>query len=361
MSIKEKLLCIGIGQGGGNFCQELETRGYRTLAINTSKEDLDTLILKHKYHISGGEGCSKDRNIGRQLIRMDFINIDKHIDSCGDGVEIIFVIFTASGGTGSSMGPILADILSNNPKYKDKIICMAVILPSVKESIQANSNAYCCFSEIANVKKSGACFVLDNNEFEDKYMINKEFVAYLDEFLHIPASDKSTKGNIDFSEIKKTLSAHNMAVMTAIPAGKNTVARLLDSLQNNSIFVKREKDNVLQYTALSLADEELSAEEVNQELQKAIGTPIDNFTTYNRRGRNFICISGLSYPQTRLNQIADIVSKNKDSIAKSQNTKLELTADMSFLQKSSPLKTDDAALKKEPEETLENIWDKYNL
>ena len=357
MEIKEKILFIGVGQGGGNLCQELESRGYRTLAINTSREDLNTLTVKHKYHINGGEGCSKDRSIGKQLIRQDFANIAKQIDNCGNDVEIIIVGYTSGGGTGSSQGPVLTDILTMHPNYKNKIITSVVILPSNKESIQANSNEYCCFKEISNIQRGGACFVLDNNEFKDKYMINKEFVAYLDEFLHIPATDKSTKGNIDFSEIKKVLSAHNMAVMIAVPEGENTVARLLDSLQNNSIFAKREQDNILQYTALSLADERLNPEEVNQDLQKAIGAPIDNFTTFNKRGRNFVCISGLTYPKTRLEQISNLVVNSKDTILKSKENTLELNADMSFLQANSKKEDTESA----KEETLENIWDKYNL
>ena len=48
MSIKDKVFYIGIGQGGGNLAQGLENKGYPTLAINTSKEDLNTLTIKHK-------------------------------------------------------------------------------------------------------------------------------------------------------------------------------------------------------------------------------------------------------------------------------------------------------------------------
>ena len=152
------------------------------------------------------------------------------------------------------------------------------------------------------------------------------------------------------------LSAHNMAVMVAVPEGENAVARLLDSLQSNSIFAKREQDNILQYVALSLADERLNPEEVNQDLQKAIGTPIDNFTTFNKRSRNFICISGLTYPKTRLKDIEELISNSKDAVMKSKETSLELNADMSFLQTSSKKEE-----KEYKEESLESIWDKYML
>lgn len=359
MIIKENFLIIGDGQAGGNIAQLFENKNYPVLAINTSREDLDTLTIKHKYHIIGGEGCSKDRSIGRKLIRNDYVNILKQIENCGKDAQVIVIVGSAGGGTASSTMAVLADMLTLDPKYKDVIICMVVILPSDKESVQANSNAYCCFKEIAALERTGACFVLDNKEFEDKMEINKQFVDYFDEFLHIPMSDKSIRGNIDFSEIKKTLSAHNMAVMAAVPQCENVVAELLDSLQNNSIFAHKENDTIIQYTALSLADENLSAESVNKELQKAIGTPIDNFTTYNKRKRNFICLSGLSYPQTRLNEIEDIVTSNRDNITKSLTASLELNADMSFLQKTATKQ--DATKADDKPATIEDIFNKYDF
>lgn len=353
MSIKSKVLYIGSGQAGGNLGQELENRGYRVLVTNTSKEDLATLTVKQKYHISGGEGCSKDRSIGGGLIKADAKNLFPVIENCCEGVDIIFVGFACGGGTGSSEGPVLADMLTLHPAFRDKIICMVAILPSEKESIQANANAYACFRDISTVENTGACFILDNNEWADKKEINKQFVDFLDEFLNIPMSDKSTLGNIDLSEIKKTLSAHNMAVMTSIPKAENTVAEILNSLQNNSIFAPRENDNVIQYTALSLCDETLNSDEVNKELQKNVGKPIDSFTTFNKRDRNFICMSGLSYPAKRLQEIAEIINKDKDVIIGNKAAKLELNADLSFLKTTKD--------KPKTEKTLENIWDKYSF
>lgn len=52
-----------------------EDKGYSVLYLNTSDEDLETIDGVHKYHISGGEGCNKDRDKAKQLVVDDFDNI----------------------------------------------------------------------------------------------------------------------------------------------------------------------------------------------------------------------------------------------------------------------------------------------
>ena len=76
--------------------------------------------------------------------------------------------------------------------------------------------------------------------------------------------------------------------------------------------------------------ERLNPEEVNQDLQKAIGIPIDSFTTFNKRKRNFICLSGLTYPKTRLEEFENLVNSNKDTVLKIKQNNLELNADIAF-------------------------------
>ena len=51
------------------------------------------------------------------------------------------------------------------------------------------------------------------------------------------------------------------------------------------------------------------------DLEKAFGTPIDNFQTFNAE-ETICCISGLTYPQTRLELVYNKVAENKDLIKK---------------------------------------------
>jgi hypothetical protein len=49
------------------------------------------------------------------------------------------------------------------------------------------------------------------------------------------------------------------------------------------------------------------------DLEKAFGTPIDNFQTFNDE-ETVCCVSGLSYPQSRLDEVYRKVEENKELI-----------------------------------------------
>ena len=104
--MKKKIAFIAIGQAGGNIGQLFEERGFSVLYLNTSEEDLSTLKkAKYKYHITGGEGCNKDRKKAKQLIIDDYDQIAAEMDAKLDA-EIVFIIFASGGGTGSGAGPM---------------------------------------------------------------------------------------------------------------------------------------------------------------------------------------------------------------------------------------------------------------
>ena len=114
--MKEKIAFIAIGQAGGNIGQLFEERGFSVLYLNTSEEDLSTLSgAKYKYHITGGDGCNKDRKKAKQLVIDDYDQIAAEMDAKLDA-EVIFVVFASGGGTGSGAGPMLCDLLLDDGK-----------------------------------------------------------------------------------------------------------------------------------------------------------------------------------------------------------------------------------------------------
>ena len=343
-TIIEETLFICVGQAGGNIGQLLENHGCNVLNINSSPQDLATLNAKHKHLIEGGDGCSKDRLKAKQLVKNDFAAIKELIGRYAKSAKIIMVIFSAGGGTGSGAGPALAKMLTRH--YPDAIVPMATILPAVSESYMANANAYACFQDILKVDKSGACFVLDNQEFSNKLDINEQFVEYLLSFLAIPDKDKSVISNVDASEVRTALSAHNMALLAVSP----TLPALFEDLANG-IFAKAETDKQIEYITLSLADTSISEAQIQTDLRKNFGTPKDCFMTYNSRGMNIAMMSGLSYPAGRLKKIEQYLDENKRSAAE----QIQLNADMSFLTKkeksSLPLDAD----------SDDDIWDEFGV
>ncbi|MCI8993137.1 MAG: hypothetical protein HFG80_10545 [Eubacterium sp.] len=300
--MNKKVSFAAVGQAAGNIGCLLEEKGYSVIYINTSQEDLDTLEnAKFKYHIPGGEGCNKDRHKAKQLVIDDFDNIAGEIESKVKA-DMLFVIFASGGGTGSGAGPMLIDLLIDEGKNVGAI----TIIPAPDESVKSHINAYECFSELTEIPASGVCFIVDNGT-GDKMELNEIFVDSLAAFLEIPEKHKSVKGNIDKAEIMETLNSHGMA-MVARSKGMDS-ADVIQAVKDG-VSAPMEPDRAVKYIAASLAGNVSMVD-----LEKAFGTPVDTFQTFND-AETICCISGLTYPLSRLETVYEKVAENKDLITK---------------------------------------------
>lgn len=301
--MKNKIAFVAVGQAGGNIGQLFEDRGFNVLYINTSQEDLDTLEhAKYKYHIPGGEGCNKNRRKAKQLVIDDFDRIAAEIET-KIKADLTFVIFASGGGTGSGAGPMLIDLLID----EGRAIGAITIVPGQNESVKAHINSYDCFFRVDRNRRNGR-LLHPGQRPGGKLSINTSFVDDFCSFLEVPEKHKSVKGNIDKAEIMETLSAHGMALVTSRKAQNS--AETIKAIQDNP-YAPIEGDRAVKYITASLSDGVTMPE-----LEKAIGTPIDTFQTFNDEGITICCISGLTYPQSRLDIVYKKVDENKEVIEK---------------------------------------------
>ena len=128
------------------------------------------------------------------------------------------------------------------------------------------------------------------------------FVDIFTDFLMIPDKHKSIKGNIDKAEIMETLKAHGMSVVARGKGGDS--ADIIRAVKEGGF----EPDRAVKYITASL-----SGDARMTDLEKAFGTPIDNFQTFNGE-ETICCLSGLTYPQTRLEAVYLKVSENEGLI-----------------------------------------------
>ena len=65
--MKQNVLILGIGQTGGNMTEEMYKRGYSVLAVNSTKNDLNSLYTPNdfKFHLRGGKGTDQDRELSK--------------------------------------------------------------------------------------------------------------------------------------------------------------------------------------------------------------------------------------------------------------------------------------------------------
>lgn len=309
--MKDKIGFVAIGQAGGNIGKLFEDKGFSVLYLNTSQEDLQTLEnVKYTYHITGGEGCNKDRTKAKKLVIEDFDNISREIYEKMD-VSMIYVIFASGGGTGSGCGPMLIDLLledSSGGTSKIEAVGAITIIPAEKESIKAQINCYECFEELTGIENIASTMIIDNSK-GDKLLLNQYLVSTLDNFLEIPNRHSDKRGNIDKAEIFETLKAKGMFVVTELPAKESTTAAVIDSFKR-SIFAPIEPDRVIKYMSISIA----GAVDV-EAMHKEIGIPVDVFQTYN--DKSTICgLAGLNYPTTRLESVYNKAVEHQELIMK---------------------------------------------
>ena len=306
--MKKKIAFIAIGQAGGNIGQLFEERGFSVLYLNTSEEDLSTLKkAKYKYHITGGEGCNKDRKKAKQLIIDDYDQIAAEMDAKLDA-EIVFIIFASGGGTGSGAGPMLCDLLLDD----GKTVGAVTVIPALDESIKSHVNSYECFAELTKIEGLASCFILDN-ENGNKLGLNRSFVDDFTAFVEIPDKIQNVEGNIDKAEIRETLKAHGMAVILHSTADSSDVIK---KLQDN-IYAPIEPDRVVKYITA-----EMSSNVRMTDVEKDLGVPVDTFQTAGEE--TVLCASGLSFPQTRLDLIYERIDENRETIKKNLKATHEL-------------------------------------
>lgn len=309
--MRKKIGFVAIGQAGGNIGRLFEEKGFHVLYLNTSKEDLQTLKdAKYTYHISGGEGCNKDRSKAKRLVIDDFDNISREIHEKLD-VSMIYVIFASGGGTGSGCGPMLIDLLLedvSDGSSSIKSVGAITIIPGEDETVKAQINSYECFEELMGIEKIAGTMIIDNSK-GDRMDLNRQLVRSFYNFINIPNRHKDERGNIDRAEVEETLSAKGMLLVTEVTAKDSTTAAVLESFRNNA-FAPVEADRVIKYMAISIA----GSVDVDA-MRKEIGIPIDIFTTYNTKS-TICCMSGLNYPKKRLDEVYQRAVEHQDLILK---------------------------------------------
>lgn len=309
-TVKKKSGFLAIGAGGGNVCVPFCKAGYPSLFINSAKLDLDSLTdieEENKYHIPGGEGCNKDRKKSKELFRKDIDNIINKIKEKLSGIEYLFIVGSAGGGTASGVLASMKRIAMSELGIKACIII--TILPNTKmESVKALINAYETLAEIEQVEEAGMTVILDNDKNTNKLRINEMFFCYLDALLSNESS--SVLGNVDNAEIEELISTTGMAIISKLGKDKSNTQRLISTFHSN-IYAPIEDDKIIKYMGLINVDngKEIQVEDIYDD----IGTPLDAFVGYEADAT--VCIlSGLSLPYAKMAEIKGIIDSNKDTI-----------------------------------------------
>jgi len=159
---------LGVGQAGGNIANHAAKIGYRSIAINYSQRDLESLDqIDQKLKLVGSEGVGKKRDDAIKLMSHNIEMIQEFVinNFSTPAVEVIVVPFSTGGGTGSGVGPLLTDFLSSI--MPNKVIVACPILPDYSESMISQYNALKTSEELSG--QDVAVFPIDNQKARKHY------------------------------------------------------------------------------------------------------------------------------------------------------------------------------------------------
>lgn len=277
---------IGLGQAGGNIANLFENKGYNTVYVNTSKEDLNTIKGAHKLHVIGADGAAKDRKKVLQLAMESFGDIVQKIENIITQKYVV-VIFSVGGGTGSGLSTPMLKYLTQIGKV---CIPVAILPDDGYESAKSCENAYNACVELMSIQGLGATFLLDNSK-GDKFAINNKFVCELDSFINIKNS--SMYGNIDTAERKQMLSCPGVAVIGKLSKTRSTAPEIIESL-HNGIYTDIEAKSAY-YLGISTSNKSLDTNSIIN----AIGGVYDTFIGFSE-ATTIAIVTGLQFPQKRI-------------------------------------------------------------
>lgn len=322
-TLKAEIRFLAVGAAGANVTQMLSKKGYKDFYINLAKQDLDLVNSPNKLHIKNGEGASKDRNKAKDLLAE---SVDEVIEVLEQQIteKYVFVVYSLGGGSGSGLGTFIASVLAENP---DKKVGLVMILPSMKETLQARINAYEALSEIVKCKNEfGSIFVLDNNTRADKLSINRTFAALFDSFINIEGAS-SIKGMLDIAEQKALLETSGVAMIHRV--GQDGQSELLPIIKDG-IYAPLEPNKKVKYIGLSQPDAKdvISIDAVTD----VVGKSLDTYIGFGNQTETVLYLAGLSFPKTYINDLKkSIMDEQERAQAILEDDDIEMDDGINFL------------------------------
>lgn len=338
-----KVGIIGIGNAGNQVAAlALEKKQIPALAINASEKDLDTLSVKMNQIVFGDSaGSGKDRSIAKGFVKNNIKDLFREADfkSFMEEVDIVFVVNSTGGGTGSGMGPILTDILRGYyAKDENKVFINIGILPTLGESVGAQRNTIEYLKEMSEL---GGSFMLFDNETRSNLATNKQMdiinmeIVNMISIIRGDMSHSSPYGMIDDKDMRKIISMPGMIFMDVLTSiFEDTVTEDIDQLMlkhiaQESCMTKVDNDKIVKRLGfIAYLTSELH-ERFNENLpaiREQFGEPIEDFkhfaenTESDKLNSVALIMSGLSIPDNRIRSMINRIEKVEEELRKTKKS-----------------------------------------
>ena len=305
--LKEKVTFLGLGGCGSNLAHLFQQKGYNVYFLNGSTQDISSLAgARNILTLRNYEGFGGDRKIAERALANNLELIDE-LRKIKE--EIVFLIFSTAGSTGSGLAPIILELMNEiavEQGIERKVCCIAV-LPQKDEPMQKIINGYECLKELSEITDMGSCILVDNNKANSIERINVTVVNQLHYFLSDESYSK--RGNFDVAERMRVLKERGVLLLSVVCMSKAKSPEYMQSLLVNNMYAPVENDGVVEYIAVINSTED----PVNiADIERAVGTPVITFIGYGSK-KTITVLSGLSYPVSYLSELLNSAERKFQS------------------------------------------------
>lgn len=361
---------FGIGQCGGNIIykavvtdkqlqQKIENYDpFIADALNSTGFDTKQLeAVGVQTRIIGNEedtkeeigGSAKMRSVSKKTFKKygkdAIMDMAKKFEDC----QAIVGFTSCGGGTGAGQAPMVMALLKAQLTALDKeketkrkrAFIVYGITPANNEDLKAMKN---CLETVEEMKSLGIVYILLDNEKVQSQSIKTVYESInssaVDD-LRVIRGDFNSKpsiyGNMDFGDCMSLFSTPGRMSINKITGIKetdldnNSIDSLILKSIKESYNVQLEKDKILGKVGIILSVTESMLEKFNRNLDELfaeIGTTTTKFLHVNivedeEQTSIITILSGLSCPDSRLSEYADIISSAKEAVTKEKESKLE--------------------------------------
>lgn len=346
------LAVIGIGSCGNQQAKIAGMEQISSLAINTALVDLNDIVIDEKLSeyvtalkIGTSEGCGKDRNLSKQMVKEDMADILTNVQELGlTGVQNILVCYSVNNGTGSGAGPVITDILRSMIKGIN-VIGMPVL--PVDTTTRSLANSLSCMNEV--IQMNAPYIAIDNSTCKSTSIkevydrVNEDMLLNM-KILNGDYLQPSSYANMDEQDRKRLFSTPGMMRICKVSGIKNsndsTMSKLiLDSIKNN-FGAPMQGDKIVKRMGViyTLTEEMLKKiDHSYTEIYDVIGKPIEVFEHINivedeKQCSIITILSGLSAPDDRLEEMKEMLDEAKNVTIKVKKSRIsELAQSTSWL------------------------------
>lgn len=345
--VSEVALNVGaicIGNGGGQSGVKLHENGVETILINSSARDLDNTIVPagiRSFIIEDsndlGRGAGRNREIAKKLFsdwsQNKKLMANEYFANFIASKDIIFIVSSTAGGTGSGVSPTLAYLIAK--KYPNKVIILVAIMPRLSESINSQQNTIQYFNEVETINGSGVNIPYMPFDLEKlKDMDIQE--AYAKIANDICDAIKIFRGDMTVQTPYGMIDERNMLTIATCPGmisvytdstvkmtdiENNGIQQMIANGMKKSSACDMQRDKISKYMGLFLEVDDAIEDPVKKadysNLFGVIGEPFEIFVNYGitdkPTGKYGLVVSGQSMPYDRLKLCIDRVSEFEES------------------------------------------------